>query len=71
MFSRTKIFMRKSESWISLSNYVTKTDFKNATGIDTSPFTKKVDLASSKSNVHKLDIDRLKNVPTNLSNLKK
>ena len=63
--------MRKSESWISLSNYATKTDIKNATGIDTSPFTKKVDIASSKSNVHKWDIDQLKNVPTNLSNLKK
>ena len=60
--------MRKSESWISLSNYATKTDIKNATGIDTSPFTKKVDIASSKSNVQKWDIDQLKNVPTNLSN---
>ena len=29
-----------------------------------------VDLASLKSNVDKSDIDRLKNVPSNLSNLK-
>ena len=31
---------------------------------------KKVDLASLKSNVDKLDIDKLKNVPTSLNNLK-
>ena len=31
---------------------------------------KKFDLASLKSNVAKLDIDKLKNVPTNLNNLK-
>ena len=31
---------------------------------------KKKDLANSKSNVDKLDIDKLKNVPINLSNLK-
>ena len=53
-----------------MSNYATKTDLKNAAGIDTSSFTKKVDLAGLKSNVDKLDIDKLKNVPTNLRNLK-
>ena len=31
---------------------------------------KKADLANLKSNVDKLDIDKLKNVPTNLNNLK-
>ena len=38
--------------------------------MDTSKFSKKVDLAHLKSNVDKLDIDKLKNVPTNLSNWK-
>ena len=33
-------------------------------------FTKNVDLANLKSNVDKLDIDKLKNASTNLSNLK-
>ena len=51
-------------------NYSTKSDFKNATGADASKFAKKVDLASLKSNVHKLDIEKLKNVPSNLTNLK-
>ena len=55
---------------LDLSNYATKTDLKNPTGIDTSSFAKKVDLTSLKSNVDKLDIDKMKNVPNNLSNLK-
>ena len=48
-----------------MSNYATNADLKNATGADTSKFVKKVDLASLKSNVGKLEIDKLKNVPTN------
>ena len=43
---------------------------QKATGVDTSKFAEKVDLANFKSNVDKSDIDKLKNVPTNLSNLK-
>ena len=44
---------------LDLSNYATKTDLKNATGVDTSKFAKKVDLAHLKCNVDKLDIDKL------------
>ena len=55
---------------LDLSNYATKGNLKNAKCIDTSIFVKKVDLASLKSNVDKLNNDLLKNVPTNLSNLK-
>ena len=43
---------------------------RNAAGVDTSKFAKKIDLESWKSNVDKLDIDKLKNVLNNLSNLK-
>ena len=51
-------------------NYSTKTDLKSATGVDTSKFVKKVDLANLKYDVDKLDIiDKLKNVSTNLNNL--
>ena len=53
-----------------MSNYATKADSKNTTGINTSDFAKKADLANLKSDVDKLDIDKLKNVPTNLSDLK-
>ena len=55
---------------IDLSNYATKSDLKNATGIDTSKLAAKSDLVSLKAEVDKLDIDKLKSVPTNLSNLK-
>ena len=55
---------------LDLSDYTTKADLKNAAGVDTSKFAKKVDLASLKSNVGKLDIDKLKIVPSNLNNLK-
>ena len=56
---------------VDLSNYARKADLKNATGVDTSKFAKKVDLVSLKSNLDQLDIDKVKNVPTDLSNLKK
>ena len=55
---------------LDLSNYATKSDLKTTTGVDTSKFAKKFDLANLKSNVDKLDINKLKNVSTNLSNLK-
>ena len=55
---------------LDLSNFATKADLKNVTGVDTSKFAKRVDLANVKSSVDKLDIDKLKNVPTNLSNIK-
>ena len=52
---------------LELPNYATKANFKNATGVDTS---KKVNLANLESNVNRLDIDKLKNVPSGLSSLK-
>ena len=55
---------------LDLFDYATKADFKNATAVDTSKFAKKVDLANLKLDVDKLDIEKLKNVPTNLNNLK-
>ena len=55
---------------LDLSNYAKKSDLKTAAGVDTSKFAKKVDSAHLKSNVNKLDVDKLKNVATNLSNLK-
>ena len=45
---------------LDLSNYPTKADLKNATGVDTSKIPKKVDLVNLKCNVDKLDPDKLK-----------
>ena len=38
--------------------------FKNAPGVDASKFAKKVALANLNSNLNKLDVDKLKKVPT-------
>ena len=54
-----------------MSNYRTKADLKNATGVDRLKFTEKVDLARLKSKAHWLDIDQLEDVPTNLSSVKR
>ena len=59
----------KIEVEIDVSNYETKSDLKNATGVDTSVFAKKVDLVNLKSEVDKLNIDKLKNVSSALSSL--
>ena len=45
---------------VDLSNYSTKADLQNATGIDTSKLAAKSDLASLKAEVDKLDVDKLK-----------
>ena len=44
---------------VDLSNYATKTDLKNVTHVDTSNFALKTNLASLKTQVDKLDIDKL------------
>ena len=54
-----------------LSNYETKSDLKNAAGIDASDFAKKAELASFKPDVDKLDIDTLEKVPRGLNSLKR
>ena len=48
----------------------TKAYLKNATGVDTSGFAKKTDLADIKYDVDKLNFDKLKNVPVKLNSLK-
>ena len=69
-FPEPKSLGGKVKVELDLSNYATKADLKNATGIDTSSFPKNVDSANLKSNLKKLSIDKLKNVPFSLSNLK-
>ena len=54
---------------VDLSNYATKTDLKNVTHIDTSSFALKTNLASFKTEVDKLDIDKLVPVLVDLSKL--
>ena len=54
---------------VDLSNYATKADIKNITHVDTSGFALKTNLASLKTKVDKLDIDKLVPVPVDLSKL--
>ena len=61
-FPKPKSFGRKVEDELNLSNYLTKADLKYATGFDASKFSKKVDLASSKFEVDKLDIKKSEKV---------
>ena len=52
-----------------MSNYATKTDIKNISHVDTSSFALKSNLASLKTEIDKLDIDKLALVPVDLSKL--
>ena len=54
---------------LDLSNYPTKADLRNATGVDTSKFAEKVDVASLKLEIDKLDIDKLETTPVDLIEL--
>ena len=54
---------------VDLSNYATKTDIKNILHIDTWSFALKSNLASLKTEVDKLDIDKLVPVPVDLNKL--
>ena len=54
---------------VDLSNYATKTDIKNISHVDTSSFALKTNLANLKTEVDKLDIDKLVPVPVDLSKL--
>ena len=62
-------FGRNINVKVDLSNYATKTDLKNVTHIDTSSFALKTNLANLKTEVDKLDIDKLAPVPVDLSKL--
>ena len=54
---------------VDLSNYATKTELKNVTHVDVSSFALKSNLASLKTKVDKLDIEKLAPVPVDLSKL--
>ena len=55
---------------LGLSNYATKANLKNETGVDTLKFTKKVDSASLELEVDKLDINKLAKALTGFKSFK-
>ena len=54
---------------LDLSNYATKDDVKNITHIDVSGYATKTNLAALKTEVDKIDVDKLKTVPDDLAKL--
>ena len=51
---------------LDLSNYATKTDLKNVTHVDVSSYALKTNLAALKTEVDKIDANKLKTVPDDL-----
>ena len=56
---------------LDLTNYATKTDLKNTTHVDVSSFASKTNLAALKTEVDKIDVDKLKTAPVDLAKLTK
>ena len=54
---------------LDLTNYATKTDLKNITHVDVSSYATKTNLSALKTQVDKIDIDKLKTVPDDLAKL--
>ena len=54
---------------LDLVNYATKTDLKNITHVDVSSFASKTNLAALKTEVDKIDTDKLKTAPADLAKL--
>ena len=54
---------------LELTNYATKTDLKNITHVDVRSFASKTNLAALKTELDKIDTDKLKTAPTDLAKL--
>ena len=54
---------------LDLANYATKTDLNNITHVDVSSFASKTNLAALKTKVDKIDADKLKTTPADLTKL--
>ena len=62
-------FGENSKFKVDLSNYATKTDLRNVRHIDALSFALKTNLAGLKTEVDKLDIDKLAPLPVDLRKL--
>ena len=54
---------------LDFSNYATEDDVKNITHVDVSSYATKTNLAALKTEVYKIDVDKLKTAPTDLAKL--
>ena len=62
-YTRSK---KKMKVELEFSDYATKSDLKNAAGVDTLKFAKRVDLSSLKLYIFKLDIDKVEEISSGL-----
>ena len=76
LYKKSQYFPKRYEPFggdinvkLDLSNYATKADIKNISHIDTSSFTLESNLASLKTEVDKLDIDKWVPILVDLSKL--
>ena len=61
--------VKNTVPWTYVINDATKTDLKNITHVDVSGFVSKTNLAALKTEVDKIDADKLKTTPTDLAKL--
>ena len=68
-YPRYKRSSNNIEVELDLTNYATKTDLKSITHTDVSSFASKTNLSTLKTEVDKIDVDKLKTVPDDLAKL--
>ena len=64
-----KSFSNNIKVKLDLTNCATKTDLRNITHVDVSSFASKTNLAALKTEVDKIDVDKLKTAPVDLPKL--
>ena len=64
-----KSFSNNIKVELDLTSYATKTDLNNIAHVDTSSFASKTNLAALKTEVDKIDVDKLKITPVDFANL--
>ena len=68
-YPRYKNFSNNIKVELDLANYATKDDVKNITHVDVSSYASKTNLAALKTEIDKIDTDKLKTVPDDLAKL--
>ena len=66
-FPPYRISERNIQVELGRSSYATKTDLKNISHVDVSSFASKTNLPSLKIEIDKIDVDKLKTVPVDLT----
>ena len=64
-----KSFSNNIKVELDLTNYATKIDLNNIFHVDTSSFSSKTNLAALKTEVDKIDVEKLKTTPVDLAKL--